>query len=591
MYFSSVLCLVFTFTLSSPFGHLASARVITPGSDARSDRSLRPIHVDDYERATGLHVRAVNDLSRLALRQQAHLPFGTENEDSKLHIANFTLYAPDGMSIIMMEQFEDFTSAVDCQGEDKLLSLTFKTRSAFDFAMSDWTKINDDNEKSFILVTNHEGCGPDLQRQAYIITQVTPDESFLRSNLVAEAAPWKQVAGTFDVNIGTLKPNTEPPALASANQSSVAQQVNASKQIVARGFWSSVYNGAANVYNGAVKTVQNVGSALGVGANALQGTGDVTKSRRFSIDVGEAGNRIPLYDYEDEQFAVKLACVECYIQGEVEFTGRERKLTEGRDKFKNFKPETLTLDIGFIDLVASLQVEAQIRGSKHGSYSKQQTSKGSASFSTDSTVPKDGITDSELQDGRTTVVSRPIPDAGVSVQGFLDLGFIMDFDVAAGASGDGVGTLILGLETTFGGGSGINDGATLTIDMLNPLDSEQSGFQGKENVHFKPVARAKNIDGRLVMHGTAIPKLALKLEIFDYELSSYVEINAPKWASVVEESHAEDPKGACSGDGLSVSTQAGMELDFGLNVPWQKHAANWKLVVSNPPSFLSLSPP
>ena len=90
-------------------------------------------------------------------------------------MANMTLYAPDGLEMIMMERFEGLTTHVDCKGDDGEMSLTFTSVETFDYAMQAWWHINMKDEDKFILIANHDGCGPDDERQPYYITKVTPD--------------------------------------------------------------------------------------------------------------------------------------------------------------------------------------------------------------------------------------------------------------------------------------------------------------------------------------------------------------------------------------------------------------------------------
>ena len=78
-----------------------------------------------------------------------------------------TLYASDGLEMVMMERFEGLTSAVDCQGDDGTISLTFSSQPAFEYALHEWTFINKADNGTFLLIANHDGCGPDDERQAY----------------------------------------------------------------------------------------------------------------------------------------------------------------------------------------------------------------------------------------------------------------------------------------------------------------------------------------------------------------------------------------------------------------------------------------
>lgn len=82
-------------------------------------------------------------------------------------LANMTLHAPDGLEIVLMERFESLTKKVDCNGDDGILSLTFKSKDAFDQALTKWSFINEGDDKNFLLIANHAGCGPDDERQPY----------------------------------------------------------------------------------------------------------------------------------------------------------------------------------------------------------------------------------------------------------------------------------------------------------------------------------------------------------------------------------------------------------------------------------------
>ena len=79
-----------------------------------------------------------------------------------------TLYAEDGLQIVLMERFDSLTKSVDCKGDDGTMSLTFDSQAAFDYAKKVWGFINQSEEQKFLLIANHEGCGPDDERQPYL---------------------------------------------------------------------------------------------------------------------------------------------------------------------------------------------------------------------------------------------------------------------------------------------------------------------------------------------------------------------------------------------------------------------------------------
>ena len=146
---------------------------------------LRPIAIRDFEEATGLERRDdKEDFSDLDPKTQAELIYGTPGglysltckvlsshilDSGQLILANVTLYGEDGLEIVMMERFEGLTSAVDCSSEgDGQLSLSFKSQDAYKHALKQWDFINQSDNGTFLLIANHDGCGPDGERQAYL---------------------------------------------------------------------------------------------------------------------------------------------------------------------------------------------------------------------------------------------------------------------------------------------------------------------------------------------------------------------------------------------------------------------------------------
>ena len=91
-------------------------------------------------------------------------------------MANMTLYAPDGMLMVLLESFEHLTSAIDCKGDDGTMSLTFKSLSAYQYALKVWGYVNEKAEHRFLVIANHKGCGPDEERQGYLSARNAPSK-------------------------------------------------------------------------------------------------------------------------------------------------------------------------------------------------------------------------------------------------------------------------------------------------------------------------------------------------------------------------------------------------------------------------------
>ncbi|KAI4139285.1 MAG: hypothetical protein LQ341_004273 [Variospora aurantia] len=163
-----------------------------------------------------------------------------------------TLYAPNGLQMVMMERFEPMTTAVDCNGDDGTMSLTFKSQDAFKHAMNNWAFINQAEEKKFLLIANHDGCGPQYERQPYLITNIHEDEGKLTTFLTAEKVPWSEVAGTYNLDFGRA-----------------IQPKKASRR---RGLWDTITN-----------AVSNTGDFI------INGDADFSKSVNFPVNVGTPG--------------------------------------------------------------------------------------------------------------------------------------------------------------------------------------------------------------------------------------------------------------------------------------------------------------
>ncbi|KAL8722267.1 MAG: hypothetical protein Q9225_001214 [Loekoesia sp. 1 TL-2023] len=160
-----------------------------------------------------------------------------------------TLYAPDGLPIVLMERFEGLTAAVDCKGDDGAMSLTFKSKDAYDYALKTWQYINEDDDKQFLLIANNDGCGRDDQRQPYKVSNVIESSAHLTIGMKTTIAEWSEVAGSYDLDFG--KAALHQPA----------------RRLKSRGFW---------------------GDIVDVGKDALeaaQGNADIPTSVDFGVNV------------------------------------------------------------------------------------------------------------------------------------------------------------------------------------------------------------------------------------------------------------------------------------------------------------------
>lgn len=79
-------------------------------------------------------------------------------------MANLTITMSDGRRLVSMERFEPYTHSVEC-GESMVLR--FKSERLLKKAIHAWDWENKKDNDGFIMITNHEGCGPKTERVPY----------------------------------------------------------------------------------------------------------------------------------------------------------------------------------------------------------------------------------------------------------------------------------------------------------------------------------------------------------------------------------------------------------------------------------------
>ncbi|KAL8940410.1 MAG: hypothetical protein Q9216_002836, partial [Gyalolechia sp. 2 TL-2023] len=229
-----------------------------------------------------------------------------------------TLYAPDGLPIVLMERFEGLTAAVDCKGDDGAMSLTFKSKAAYDYALRTWEYINEDDYQQFLLIANHDGCGPADERQPYRVSNVIESSQKLTIGMKTTVATWAEVAGTYDLDFGRVGLN------------------QAQQRLKPRGFWGDI---------------GDIGKAVLEGA---QGNADFDPSVTFDVNVGQPGKKEPIYADPKGRFSID--CVDCFITGSWQ--------VEGHIVVSGFKLQDLTLSAAPSNFRAKLGLEATVTASK-----------------------------------------------------------------------------------------------------------------------------------------------------------------------------------------------------------------------------------
>ncbi|KAL8753730.1 MAG: hypothetical protein Q9184_005337 [Pyrenodesmia sp. 2 TL-2023] len=478
-----------------------------------SATALKPINIHDFEAATGVQRIAAEEFAQLDLSTQAQLIYGRPGDDGQLLLANMTLYAPDGLQMVMMERFEPLTTAVDCNGDDGSMSLTFKSPEAFQHALDTWSFINKDQEEKFLLIANHAGCGPDDERQAYLyvpaaplslwsalikdisITNIQEDQDTLTTFLTAEKAPWSDVAGTYDLDFGKAIP--------------------APKMARRRGLFDSISNAASRVSN----AVSNIGNAI------LNGDVDFSKSISFPVNVGTPGVSTEIVNTT----LFKLTCTQCYIAGSFQLTGHL--------SVADFKLQELTLSGSPQGFNTTMDLSTQITGAPLYSPTSLQYTK--------------------------ELFSVPVPQAGLSVPGIFSIGAVASY-------GLGVSTTFKGSTSmTFGIAASLPDTAVLTAGYRSGNPSSAGTATGFEGAVFDPNFNLTALAGGVTVAAYAEAKLSFGVDITKWgRVEVEFALQVPKlersvWGAYNESGLCPDDPGA-SKTGAQITTDLAAQVNLNL---------------------------
>lgn len=116
------------------------------------------------------------------------------------------LYTQEDELIVSMERFAQDLKSVEC---DENMSLTFKSNLTFALVQQNWNWVNFNGLRTFIMVADYPGCGKNLSRNPWVVSNVTFDSSSLTVHMDAVLKTWKDVAHTYTLDFGDFTPSTQ----------------------------------------------------------------------------------------------------------------------------------------------------------------------------------------------------------------------------------------------------------------------------------------------------------------------------------------------------------------------------------------------
>ena len=288
-----------------------------------------------------------------------------------------------------MEKFEQLAPKVDCNAKDGEMSLTFKDKQAYDYALSKWSYINQNKDDRFLLIANHDGCGPDDERQPYYISNVKDDFEHMIVYLEAQEAKWSDVAGTYSLNWGHTRPLQHD-------------------RLKSRDWWDDVKGSVSSAVRAASGAIQSATNSI---TDSVTGAQDLSQTVTFPVSAGTPNLRTSLYRDPGKQLSVD--CINCSVSGAFKATGHL--------KIKDLKAEELSIDVSPSSFAAAVELEATITASTNP-------------------VPLSY---------ETQLFSAPIPGAGITVPNIFTLGAVFSYSIGINTTISGSGTVDFGVSATI----------------------------------------------------------------------------------------------------------------------------------------------
>ena len=216
-----------------------------------------------------------------------------------------TLFMADGRQLVSMERFEGLTKKVDC---DETMSLEFVNKDAFDYAIHAWGWVNENEDDNFVMIANHDGCGPDQERVPYSITDVDYDEENFIAYLKGTQMKWTEMDADLLLEYGTVP------------EGALTRRIDISKTV-----------------SGSISMENSLGESRNIWS---------TKAGHFDLN---------------------LNCLKCGTSGSFQISGRVKASIT---IFSGIKLKELSLQAQPVNLQARLHLQMAVKG--EGSYSNSK---------------------------------------------------------------------------------------------------------------------------------------------------------------------------------------------------------------------------
>ncbi|OQE21144.1 hypothetical protein PENSTE_c012G01236 [Penicillium steckii] len=165
------------------------------GSSAVNLKPLGSSHNTDQ------HVVRDNDYSMLDLLSSETFLWGGSTGNSRYALGNFTTFYPGKYeNIISLEKFHPMLKSTQCTPHS--LTMNFDDDQAYRYGAKAWQWVNDEKDRTFVLVAGQGHCEWNEDRLPFVITDVEFDDAGNSIKAIGHASDWKKVSHSYELFVG-----------------------------------------------------------------------------------------------------------------------------------------------------------------------------------------------------------------------------------------------------------------------------------------------------------------------------------------------------------------------------------------------------
>lgn len=121
--------------------------------------------------------------------------------NSRYALGNFTSFYPGKHeNIISLEKFYPMLKSTQCSPHS--LTMNFEDDKAYRYGAKAWKWVNDEDDRTFVLVAGQGHCEWNEDRLPFVITNVEFDDSANTIKAIGHASDWKKVSHSYELFVG-----------------------------------------------------------------------------------------------------------------------------------------------------------------------------------------------------------------------------------------------------------------------------------------------------------------------------------------------------------------------------------------------------